>query len=68
MLNLSKLDVIAIAACPICCAYRGEVCTFARCDDPLGKRAFAKQSHRERVILARKKKEELYIDNLPVDL
>jgi hypothetical protein len=53
-MSLSKPQIIAIAACPTCCAMRGEPCTFSRCDDPNLLRTVAKQSHLERIKSARK--------------
>ena len=50
---LSKDQVIALAACPICCAFRGEQCTFIRADDPWGRRTYAKQSHTARITIAK---------------
>lgn len=52
--SLSKLEIIALAACHDCCAMIGEACTFARCDDPHLLRTVAKQSHLARIQLARK--------------
>lgn len=52
---LSKPDIIATAACPRCAAMRGEQCTFSRVEDPENRRWYAKQSHVERNVLARKK-------------
>lgn len=54
MKYLDKPTIIRIAACHTCCARRGEPCTFARCDDPHGKRMAAKQSHLDRIKRARK--------------
>ncbi len=51
---LSKPEIIAIAACPTCCAMRGEQCTFSREDDPHLHRTVAKQSHLTRMQQARK--------------
>lgn len=50
---LSKDQIISLAACPVCCAMRGEPCTFARQDDPYGRRRAARQSHLDRMNLAR---------------
>lgn len=62
--SLSKQQIIAIAACPTCCAMRGEQCTFSRCDDPNLLRTVAKQSHLERIKLARKKSAEIHTEPL----
>lgn len=53
-LFLDKDQIIQLAACHTCCAKRGEPCVFARVDDPHGRRMAARQSHRDRVIRARK--------------
>lgn len=53
-MSLSRPLIIQLAACPKCCAMRGELCTFAPCDDPERKREAAGQSHRARGKLARK--------------
>lgn len=52
-MELSRLDVIAFAACHECCAFRGEPCTFNRTEDPDGARTAAKQSHLTRTEKAR---------------
>jgi len=59
---ISKPEIIALAACPVCCAMRGEQCTFARIDDPHGLRYAARQSHLPRMTLARKKKSATVLD------
>ena len=51
---LSKPDIIRLAACPTCGAFRREQCTFSRVEDPENRRFYAKQSHVARNILARK--------------
>lgn len=53
MQSLTRPEIVRIAACPTCCAYRGTSCTFARIDDPHGRRTYAGQSHAARAILAR---------------
>jgi len=53
MQSLSRDEIIAKAACPTCCAYRGEPCSFARVEDPNGRRTYAKQSHIARTMLAK---------------
>lgn len=52
--SISNFDVIDAAACPRCCAFRKEPCSFNREEDPEGIRRFRKASHDERVILAKK--------------
>ena len=44
----SNETTIRTAACPVCCAYRGEPCSFARCEDPNRQRTYARKSHDER--------------------
>ena len=51
---ISKPEIIALAACPVCCAMRGERCTFPRSEDPHGHRYAAYQSHLPRMQKARK--------------
>lgn len=51
---MSYDDIINLAACPTCCAFRREPCTFARVEDPSGVRRSRRQSHDARVILSRK--------------
>lgn len=53
-LPLSKPDIMRIAACPVCCAMRGEQCTFSSRDDPYLLRTAAGQSHYPRKQLAEK--------------
>lgn len=62
MIEPSKPQIIAIAACPYCAAMRGMPCRFNRSEDPEMKRTAAKQSHLERIQLARK------IINEPLDI
>lgn len=51
---MSYDDIIRLAACPTCAAYRKEPCSFVRCEDPQGVRRLRRQSHDARVIIARK--------------
>jgi hypothetical protein len=53
-MSLSKPQIINTAACPTCCAYKGEQCKFSSGDDPHLLRTVAKQSHLARLTLARK--------------
>jgi len=53
--NLTNIDIIALAACPFCAAYRGDPCTWHRAGDPDGQKRVAKESHVARIELARKK-------------
>lgn len=53
-MNLSKPQIIALAACHTCAARPGQPCIFARKDDPRGLRAAARQSHIDRIQRARK--------------
>lgn len=64
--SLSKLEIIASAACHTCCARIGEPCTFTASDDPKLLRAVAKQSHLARIQLARKRHAEEISQN-PLD-
>ena len=50
---ISKPAIITTAACPTCCAFIGEPCTFTRVEDPYGRRMGARQSHVARISLAR---------------
>lgn len=70
MKQLSKPDIIRLAACHTCCAKRGEPCTFARVDDPHGARAWAGQSHTDRIMRARRiaVQEEITIKELALEL
>lgn len=56
--SISNPEVIQLAACPVCCAFRKEPCTFNRTEDPEGHRRFTRASHDARVILAKKNAEE----------
>jgi hypothetical protein len=62
MTSLSRPEIIKTAACPTCCAYRGEPCTFSRGEDPHGRRMYAGQSHTARKFLADKIVESAKID------
>ena len=53
-MQLDKLQIIALAGCHTCGAKPRQPCIFARCDDPYGNRAAAKQSHLDRIERARK--------------
>jgi len=54
-MNLSKPDIIRLAACHTCAARPGQPCLFARKDDPQGLRMAAHQSHIDRIERARAK-------------
>ena len=54
MKYMNSDDIVRLAACPVCAAFRKERCTFNRMEDPEMLRTTARQSHDARVILARK--------------
>jgi hypothetical protein len=52
-MQLSKPQIIAIAACHKCAARPKQPCIFTRQEDPRGLRAAAMQSHLDRIQRAR---------------
>ena len=56
----SNETTIRTAACPVCCAYRGEPCSFARCEDKTGERAGARKSHDQRTANAKASNAEYF--------
>lgn len=55
---MTNQEIINLAACHVCCAMRGEPCTFPRPADPSGKKRAAKASHADRIKRAQKKLHE----------
>lgn len=53
--NPDRDQIITLASCHTCGAYRGMPCTFNRTEDPSGDRTRARKSHDARTILAKEK-------------
>lgn len=65
-MTIDNETVIKVAACHECAARPGQPCIFARKDDPHSLRAYARKSHADRVIRAKKihKERENILDGI----